>query len=239
METQTIIQTAESSLLHTYNRFPIVLDHGEDVYLYDTDQKKYLEEIYHGNQRMVDLVNTLLDVSRIEMGTFIVESKPTDIIRLAQGAIEEHKLEIRAKKIRFSSSFKYKVPLVEVDPKLLGMVVHNLLSNAIKYTPEGGKVEASISLVKGKGILFKMTDTGYGIPKYQQDRIFTKLFRADNVVGKDTEGTGLGLYIAKSIVEQSGGKIWFESSENKGTTFYVILPVWNKKRKGHSHKKAS
>lgn len=105
------------------------------------------------------------------------------------------------------------------------MVIQNLLSNAIKYTPEGGKVEASIDLVKGNGIIFKVSDTGYGIPTDQQNKIFTKLFRADNVVGKDTEGTGLGLYIAKSIVEQSGGKIWFESSENKGTTFYVTLPL--------------
>jgi two-component system sensor histidine kinase VicK len=76
----------------------------------------------------------------------------------------------------------------------------------------------------------KITDTGYGIPKDQQNKIFSKLFRADNVVGKDTEGTGLGLYIAKSIVEQSGGKIWFESSENKGTTFYVELPIRKAKK---------
>ncbi len=189
------------------------------------DQKKYLEEIYHGNQRMVDLVNTLLDVSRIEMGTFIVESKPTDMIKLAQDVIDEHKLQISEKRIKFLRLFNKKIPFIQADPKILRMVIQNLLSNAIKYTPEGGKVEASISLVKDNGIMFKVTDTGYGIPKDQQDKIFTKLFRADNVVGKDTEGTGLGLYIAKSIVEQSGGKIWFESSENKGTIFYVTLPL--------------
>ncbi len=189
------------------------------------DQKKYLEEIYHGNQRMVDLVNTLLDVSRIEMGTFIVESKPTDMVKLAKGVIDEHKLQIFEKRIKFIYSFKKGIPLIQADPKILRMVIQNLLSNAIKYTPEGGKVEVSISLVKNNGILFKVSDTGYGIPNDQQNRIFTKLFRADNVVSEDTEGTGLGLYIAKSIVEQSGGKIWFESSENKGTIFYVTLPL--------------
>jgi len=189
------------------------------------EQKKYLEEIYRGNQRMVDLVNTLLDVSRIELGTFIMESKQIDIVKLAQEVIDEHKLQIREKRIRFGSSFGKDIGSMQADPKILRMVIQNLLSNAVKYTPEGGRVELSICLKYINVILLKIVDTGYGIPKDQQDKIFTKLFRADNVVGKDTEGTGLGLYIAKSIVEQSGGKIWFESDENKGTTFFVELPL--------------
>ena len=199
------------------------------------EQKKYLEEIYHGNQRMVDLVNTLLDVSRIEMGTFTFETKLTDIVKLAQAVIDEHKLQIREKRIKFGASFGLKIPLVQTDPKLLRMVMQNLLSNSIKYTPEGGRVDISISLGKDKDILLKVVDRGYGIPIDQQDKIFTKLFRADNVVGKDTEGTGLGLYIAKSVVEQSGGKIWFESSENKGTTFFVTLPI-NKTKKQNGYR---
>lgn len=194
------------------------------------EQKKYLEEIYRGNQRMVDLVNTLLDVSRIEMGTFIFETKTTDVVKLAQAVIEEHKLHILAKRIKFSFTFSKKIPLIKTDPKQLRMVIQNLVSNAVKYTPEGGKVVLSISLGDSKHVLLKIADTGYGIPKNQQDKIFTKLFRADNVLGKDTEGTGLGLYIAKSIVEQSGGRIWFESDENKGTTFFVVLPIKNIKK---------
>ncbi len=196
------------------------------------EQKKYLEEIYHGNQRMVDLVNTLLDVSRIELGTFIVESRPTNIIKLAKGVVDEQKLHIAAKRIELTCKFDKNIPLMQADPKILRMVIQNLLSNSIKYTPEGGKVEVSISLEKKVSVLFKISDNGYGIPPNQQNRIFTKLFRADNVVGKDTEGTGLGLYIAKSIVEQSGGTIRFESSEDTGTTFYVTLPLQKTKRDG-------
>jgi PAS domain S-box-containing protein len=192
------------------------------------DQKKYLEEIYKGNQRMIDLVNTLLDVSRIEIGTFIVESKLTDIVNLTKSVIDEHTLQITEKKIKFSSSFESNIPLMQSDPKLLRMVIQNILSNAVKYTPDNGKIEISVSLKNKTNILLKISDTGYGIPKDQQDKIFTKLFRADNVIGKDTEGTGLGLYIAKSIVEQSGGKIWFESDENKGTVFYFMLPIHKK-----------
>jgi signal transduction histidine kinase len=112
------------------------------------------------------------------------------------------------------------------DPKLLRMIIQNLLSNSVKYTPIGGKVELSVSLADKKNIQIKLRDTGYGIPKKQHSKIFTKLFRADNVREKDTDGTGLGLYIVKSIVEKSGGKIWFESpGENHGTVFYVTLPI--------------
>ncbi len=194
------------------------------------DQKKYLEEIYHGNQRMVELVNTLLDVSRIELGTLIIESKPTNIIKLAENVIDEQKLQIDEKKIKLLPLFEKNIPLIVTDPKLLRMVIQNLLSNAVKYTPISGNIKISIALYNKNNVLIKIHDTGYGIPKNQQNKIFTKLFRADNVIGKDTEGTGLGLYIAKSIVEQSGGEIWFESDENKETTFFVTLPLEKSKK---------
>ena len=174
---------------------------------------------------MVELVNTLLDVSRIEMGTFIVELRSTNVVKLVRSVVEEQKPQIDDKKITFLSSFEDNIPLMQADPKLLRMVIQNLLSNAIKYTPDKGRVEVSLFLDNKKNVILKISDTGYGIPKNQHNKIFTKLFRADNVIGKDTEGTGLGLYIAKSIVEQAKGKIWFESDENKGSTFFVVLPL--------------
>jgi PAS domain S-box-containing protein len=210
--------------LSTVNWYSEMLLTG-DVGEVSLEQKNYLEEIYRGNQRMVDLVNTLLDVSRIEMGTFMVEPKPTDIVKLAQSVIDEQKLQIEEKNIKFTTSFGTDIPFVQADPKLLRMVMQNLLSNAIKYTPDACMIIFTIFLDGKNSVLMKLTDDGYGIPKHQQDKIFTKLFRADNVIGKDTEGTGLGLYIAKSIVEQAGGRIWFDSVENKGTTFYVSLPL--------------
>jgi signal transduction histidine kinase len=188
-------------------------------------QKKYLTEVYRGNQRMIELVNALLDVSRLELGTFTIEPKPVDIVKLAKSVIHEQTPQMDYRKIKFSF-LPEKIPIIDADPKLIRMIVQNILSNAIKYTPEGGKVEASISLADKKNIIFKVSDSGYGIPKNQQDKIFTKLFRADNVREKDTDGTGLGLYIVKSVVENSGGKIWFESTREKpGTTFFVTLPI--------------
>lgn len=177
---------------------------------------------------MVELVNALLDVSSIELGTFVIEPEPTDICTLTESVIDEQRPQIATKKIRFSFSCDKPISLIQADPKLLRMVIQNILSNAVKYTPNGGKIRLSITVTDKKNMLLKIFDTGYGIPKNQHDKIFTKLFRADNVRDKDTDGTGLGLYIVKSIVDNSGGKVWFESQsggKSKGTTFYVSLPL--------------
>jgi len=188
-------------------------------------QRRYLEEIYQGNRQMIELVNTLLDVSRIELGTFKAESKPTDIRALAESALAEQKLNIEAKGLTIVRRFGSDISTLSTDPKLLRMVFGNLLSNAVEYTPPGGKITVSLALGGARALRIQVADTGYGIPKGQQDQIFNKFFRADNVRSKDTKGTGLGLYIVKSVVEHSGGKIWFESEENKGTIFYITLPI--------------
>jgi signal transduction histidine kinase len=199
-------------------------------------QRKYVEQMYHGNQRMVELVNALLNVSRLELGTFAVEPKPTEVVKLALATVEEMRFLIDQRRITFEERHDEGIPLLDADPNLLGMILQNLLSNAVKYTPLDGTIKLDIGLIK-KGtpvegrqvkedsIGVVVSDNGYGIPKAQQDKIFTKLFRADNVRQKDTEGTGLGLYIVKSIVDQAGGDLWFTSEENKGTTFHVILPT--------------
>jgi len=161
----------------------------------------------------------------------VVEPEPTDIVVLVRSVLDEQKPQIDEKNIKVSPVFEKDIPLMQVDPKLMRMVVQNLLSNAVKYTPEKGQVNISLSLDGKNTVLLKVSDTGYGIPKKQQEKIFTKLFRADNVREKDTEGTGLGLYIVKSIIEHSGGKVWFESEEDKGSIFYVSLPLGGMKKK--------
>ncbi len=198
-------------------------------------QKKYLDEVYRSNQRMVELVNALLDVSSLELGTFAVEPESVDVVKLAQGVVAEERPQIDTKKISFTFSCKDPVLRMRADPKHVRMVMQNILSNAVKYTPEGGKITFSISPADNENVLLKISDTGYGIPKSQQCKIFTKLFRADNVRDKDTDGTGLGLYIVKSIVENSSGKVWFKSPGevgSKGTVFYVTLPLDGIKKSG-------
>ncbi len=212
------------SAVNWYAEMLLAGDAGE----LNNKQKKYLDEVYKSNQRMVELVNALLDVSCLELGTFVIEPESTDILKLAHSVINEQQQEISRRKIVFSESINDTTPLIKADPKLLRMILQNILSNSIKYTQIGGKVSLSIAPEDTSNIIIKISDNGYGIPKNQQDKIFTKLFRADNVRDKDTDGTGLGLYIVKSVVENSGGKIWFKSSideKTKGTTFYVRLPI--------------
>jgi len=187
------------------------------------EQARYIDEIYRSNQRMTELVGSLLNVSRIELGTFSVDPEPTDLVKLAQDTIKDLEPQIFARRLDFQEQYEPDIPVVNVDPKLMRMVIENLASNAIKYTPEAGKVSLYIKHeADATEIIVK--DSGFGIPLRQQDKIFSKLFRADNVKTHDTEGTGLGLYLVKSIVDYSGGKIWFKSKENKGTAFHVSLP---------------
>jgi len=187
-------------------------------------QKEYLQEVYTGSKRMVDLVNALLNVSRIELGTFAVDPEPIKVVEIGKSVLNELEPTIKEKKVKIIKKFSENIPVIQADPKLLRIVFQNLLSNAIKYTPGNGTVILDISKDK-KFILCKIKDTGMGIPKKQQKDIFTKLFRADNVRATDTEGTGLGLYIVKAIIDHSGGKIWFSSEKNKGTAFNVKIPL--------------
>lgn len=194
------------------------------------EQKKYLQEVYAANHRMVDLVNSLLNVSRLELGTFTVEPQAISIKEISQSVLGELKPQIVQKNLHLKEDYDESIGLYMADPKLMRIIIQNFLTNAVKYTPENGSI--SISLMKDiENILIKVSDSGYGIPKDQQSKIFSKLFRADNVKEKDTEGTGLGLYIIKSIVSESKGKVWFESEENKGTTFFVTLPLSGMQKK--------
>lgn len=206
-----------------------------DVGKLTKDQVEYINEIYAGNKRMIDLVNALLNVSRIDLGTFIVEPEELSLTELANSVIKEQMPQANEKKHSIKTNFDKNLPLFNGDPRLLRIIFQNLLSNAIKYTPEKGKIEVGVEKKKGK-ILIYIKDNGLGIPKNQQSKIFQKLFRADNVKVTDTQGTGLGLYLVKSIVEHSGGKIWFTSKLNSGTVFNVELPASGMKAKKGSRR---
>ena len=171
-------------------------------------QADYVNQVYAGNQRMVDLVNALLNISRIDLGTFAVDPEPTDFCEVAKSVLAESKPMIATKKMDASCECEKGLPKVNADPKLIRIVFQNLLTNALKYTPDKGKVVVSVAK-QDKNVLIKVTDNGYGIPESSKDKIFTKLYRADNIREHDTEGTGLGLYMVKAIVEDSGGKVWF------------------------------
>jgi len=195
----------------------------EDVKDFKDDQKEYLEEIHDGNQRMIKLVNALLNVSRLELGTFTIQPELLSITKIADRTIKEFSLLLKEKNIKFTKKYD-ELSKINLDEVLTHIIFQNLMSNAIKYTPIGGNVDLKIIHKKNK-IEVSIKDNGMGIPKKQQGKIFTKLFRTDKVKKENIEGTGLGLYIVKSILDNCGGKIWFKSKEDKGSTFYVSFPI--------------
>lgn len=195
-----------------------------DVGQLNDKQKNYLAEVYTSNRRMIELINALLNVSRLELGTFVVEPEPTNLVEVAEAALKELEHLIGNNQFKIIKDYDPLLPAINVDPKLMRMIFQNLISNAVKYTPAGGEIRIAIKK-QANNIAIEVTDNGYGIPQYQQGQVFTKLFRADNIKEKDAEGTGLGLYIVKSIIDQAGGTIGFKSTENKGTTFYLTLPL--------------
>jgi len=189
------------------------------------EQRDFVEKTYQSNERMISLINDLLNVTRIEEGRYLYKPQLSQIEKVIQPVIASYQDEIKKKKIKFDfKKPKKKLPKVKIDIEKIKLAIQNFLDNAIKYTPPGGKVTVSLRSIE-KGIEFQVRDTGVGIPEDQRDRVFTKFFRATNVMRMETEGSGLGLYIAKNIIEAHGGKVGFESKEGEGTTFYFTLPV--------------
>jgi len=193
--------------------------------------KEYLKQVNISNERMIDLVNALLNVSRIEMGSLNIKVKEVSLEKILKEVLDSLASLIKKKKIKIHKKYLLKKCLLQSDPKLLIIIFQNLLTNALKYTPKGGDIKLVLKVNKKNKLLVSISDNGYGIPKNQQSKIFTKLFRADNIIDKDTIGTGLGLFIVKACVNILKGKIWFESKENKGTTFFVELPLTGVKSK--------
>lgn len=197
---------------------------GGDAGKITPEQSKYLTEVHAANQRMVTLVNSLLNVSRIDLGTFSIEPQPIDLEQVVNNVISELQGPIHNKKHKINLNIQSKLEPYNADPKLTHIIFQNLISNAVKYTQNKGTIGVNIEVNK-ENLLIEVSDNGYGIPKKQQSKIFSKLFRADNVLTKDTDGTGLGLYMLKAIVEEAGGSVSFVSAENKGTTFTIKLPA--------------
>lgn len=190
-----------------------------------TKAKELIRQIYKSNDRLINLVNDLLDVSRIDQGKTKNEPKTTDIIKIIKIKIKELSNLAEAKSVNISLEIpKEKIPNILVDPQHFGdQVIQNILTNAILYNRRGGFILVRIVSLNDE-VQISVSDKGIGIPEREQDKIFSRFFRASNAAKSEVDGSGLGLYVVKYYIESWGGKIWFESKEGKGTTFYISLP---------------
>ncbi len=188
----------------------------------------FIRKAYEANDRMVHLVNDLLNVSRIEEGRYAYDKEEIDFLEAIDQIVTDYKEHIEKKGLKFKVEKPEKENLiVSVDKEKIIMVVQNFLDNAMKYTKEG-EITLKIEKIEDE-IKVSVVDTGVGIPEDQQKRMFSKFFRAANVQRMDTEGSGLGLFIAKNIVEAHSGKVGFSSVHGEGSTFYFLLPQKQKK----------
>ena len=174
---------------------------------------------------MTELVNALLNVTRYELGTFLIEPEKVNLKSFLQNTKKDFEKQTSSKKISLSLSVSADLSEITTDKTILDLIFDNLISNAIKYSPTGSKIKIRAKKSTARNFTVEIEDYGFGIPENQQNEIFKKMFRADNVVSKDTVGTGLGLYMVKSLVETVGGGVSFISEVDKGTTFTIVLPI--------------
>jgi len=194
-------------------------------------QKEYLDIVNDSGDKMIRLVNDLLNVSRIEQGRFIIQPKSFAIDEMVSEIIREFEAIASANNVRLSLVKDRDLPSVFADPDKIRMVVQNLIDNAIKYSKKGGGlviITAEGDKEKDKKIKLSVKDDGTGIPLFMQKHVFGKFFRGENLIKQKVEGTGLGLFIAKGIVKISNGEIGFKSEEGKGSIFWFTLPIAKK-----------
>ncbi len=193
-------------------------------------QEEVLKGIYTMNVRIDELISNLLNVSRIEQGVFLIEPSPTDFIKICEEVLLESEPYLEKKGHSLTKNFDAGLPAIPADPKLLRIIFQNFISNAIKYTPEKGRIVVSLKVL-GNDVVFSVMNNGDPIPEAEQAKIFQKMFRASNAPEQDPGGTGLGLYIVKQIVENSGGRVWFTSKKEEGTIFSASFPLSGMVRK--------
>ncbi len=198
-----------------------ILDEKEGI---SEEQFNFVEKAYEANERMVNLVNDLLNVSRIEEGRYMYKPKKADLMETIKPIIDSYEEKIKEKGLKFEKKEpKEQLPKLKIDTEKIGMIAHNFLDNALKYTKEG-KITFAIELLdKEDKVKLSVSDTGVGIPEDQQERMFNKFFRAANVMRMETEGSGLGLFISKNIIEAHGGNVGFTSKEGEGSTFSALF----------------
>jgi len=189
------------------------------------EQKEAIEKISVANERVIDLANKLLNSAESEGGKYLSKPALSDIEDIIISVVAD--LKEAAKKNNISIKLEKtenQMPKIMMDVEKIKIAIYDFIDNAIRYNNAGGKVNIYLTK-KDDDVIIAIKDTGIGISKREQDQMFLKFFRGEKALKIDTEGKGLGLFIAKNIIEEHGGNVWFESKEGFGSTFYISLPI--------------
>lgn len=189
-------------------------------------QAHFVEKILSGIAQMTSLVDNIQDAGRYdpETGFYEMERSPCDLIEVANRIVNNHLVPAEKQELTISVTSGSDVPIINADPNMLERALTNLVDNAIKYTPNGGKIEVGVRRDGGQVVL-SVTDTGYGISPENQKHLFERHVRIPRKEHKRVKGSGLGLFIVRSVAQRHGGRAWVESVEGKGSTFYMSIPL--------------
>ena len=189
--------------------------------------RRYLQDIIRSATRLNTLIKLLLNVSRIDTKRIAIKPEPLNLVDFMKGLLNNIKKLSEEKKLA-PVFVKYPRELTATtDKSALDCILRTIIKNAVEYTHKGGKVEINLEN-KGNSAFFTVRDTGIGIPKAEQARIFERFFRASNAFAINKDGNGLGLYVASEAAKLLGGKIWFRSEEGKGSVFHIKIPLVTK-----------
>jgi signal transduction histidine kinase len=195
----------------------------QDIGLDDELQERLLSIVIEESERLSEIVNDLLIASQLDSGSLPVTIEATDAFALAEAVVESARAHLPSG-TTIELAAPESLPRVAADPGQLRQVLDNLLENAVKYSPSGGQIDVTLE-PRGDALRFAVRDPGLGIPSGEQRRIFEKFYRLDPDMSHGVGGTGLGLYICRELVRRVGGKIWVDSREGEGSTFFVELPL--------------
>lgn len=196
----------------------------------NSEQKEFLSKGFDSTQRMIRIVNDLLHVDQMDTDKIDLKYEKVNLNSLLESVSFEFTNQATSKEIKFEVKAPVKaLPEIEADQVKLRIVLENLIDNAIKYTPKGGAVTVTLSDAKlntaQSMVEIIVSDSGIGIPESEKSKIFSKFFRATNAIRTEPDGSGIGLYISKDIIEKHGGSLWYESSPEKGSSFHLALPL--------------
>ena len=186
-------------------------------------QKDYLSNVQVSTARMVELITEFLNISKLELGQLEIKTQKLHLEDIVEANVSQIKPIAEKSNVKIVFE-KPNLPSVDVEPNLYAHIVNNLLSNAIYYSPEGGTVNLILRKLP-EGYQLDVSDMGIGIPEEAKAKLFQRFYRAENAKRTIGDGSGLGLYLVKKIIDTCKGRVWYESTEGQGSSFHVIIPI--------------